>query len=33
MKKLTRKGHDGTVLDDGNALYLVLGGGYTLENS
>ena len=23
---LTRKGHDGPVLDDGNALYLVLGG-------
>ena len=25
---LTRKGPDGTVLDDGTALYRVLGGGY-----
>lgn len=31
VKERTRKGHNGTFCNDGNALYLVLGGGHTLD--
>lgn len=33
INELTRKGHDGNFWNDGNALYLVLGGRNTLDRS